>query len=81
MSTSRLAAAQLLFHSRNLPNVRLNRGCGSQSGLGAPANVAVCVVRLFPAAYGGKSRRRLSGLYGQGLPALMQFMNSSKFNS
>ena len=34
------------------------------SGLGAPAKVAVCVVRLFPAAYGGKSRRRLSGLYG-----------------
>jgi len=35
------------------------------SGLGAPAKVAVCVVRLFPAAYGGKSRGGQSRLYGQ----------------
>ena len=39
------------------------------SGLGAPAKVAVCVVRLFPAAYGGKSRGGLSALYGTPLVA------------
>ena len=34
---------------------------------GAPAKVAVCVVRLFPAAYGGKSRGGQSRLNGKGL--------------
>jgi len=37
------------------------------SGLGAPAKVAVCVVRLFSAAYGGKSRGGQSRLNGKGL--------------